>query len=69
MTLQKYPTLRWTPDGKRRTGRPKETWRRTVEGELRDLGMTWREAERKAQDRQLWRTMVMASCANMHEED
>jgi len=62
-------SLRWTPDGKRRRGRPKETWRRTVEGELRDLGMTWGEAERKAQDRQLWRTMVMASCANMHEED
>ena len=62
-------SLRWTPDGKRRRGRPKETCRRTVEGELRDLGMTWGEAERKAQDRQLLRTMVMVSCGNMLEED
>ena len=31
--------------------------------------MTWGEAERKAQDRQLLRTMVMVSCGNMLEED
>ena len=37
--------LRWTPDGRRKTGRPKETWRRTVqregerdEGEQQDIG-------------------------------
>ena len=41
--LQMPPTklprvaLRWTPDGHRKRGRPKETWRRTVERE-RDEG-------------------------------
>lgn len=28
--------LRWTPDGRRKRGRPKETWRRTVEREMKD---------------------------------
>ena len=32
--------LRWTPQGKRPVGGPKTTWRRTVEGELKDLEMT-----------------------------
>ena len=33
--------LRWTADGKRRRGRPKETWRRTVEKEMHECGLTW----------------------------
>ena len=28
--------LRWTPDGRRKRGRPKETWRRTVEKEMKE---------------------------------
>ncbi|XP_076090336.1 uncharacterized protein LOC143062556 [Mytilus galloprovincialis] len=62
--------LRWTPaEGKRKRWRPKETWRRTIESELRIIGMTWGEAERKAPDRQQWRALVVASCASAHEED
>ena len=33
--------LRWTPDGQRKRGRPKETWRRTVEREMKEKGWTW----------------------------
>ena len=62
-------SMRWTPAGKRKRGRPKETWRRTVESELKEIGMTWAEAEKKAQDRKLWRELVMALCASRHEED
>ncbi|XP_063426868.1 uncharacterized protein LOC134710440 [Mytilus trossulus] len=63
-------SLRWTPaEGKRKRGRPKETRRRTIESELGIIGMTWGEAERKAQDGQQWRALVVASCANAHEED
>ena len=29
--------LRWTPEGKRKRGRPKETWRCTVEREMKML--------------------------------
>ena len=33
--------LYWTPEGKRKKGRPKNTCRRTVEGELKTLHHTW----------------------------
>nr|KAG5708729.1 hypothetical protein BaRGS_034946 [Batillaria attramentaria] len=38
--------LRWTPDGRRKRGRPKETWRRTVEREMKEQGWTWNFLER-----------------------
>ena len=34
--------LTWVPEGKRKRGRPRETWRRTVEKELKKR--TWAEA-------------------------
>jgi hypothetical protein len=44
--------LDWAPEGKRKRGRPKETWRRTVEKERKQIGFnTWAEATRQAQDR------------------
>ena len=37
--------LTWAPEGKRRRGRPRETWRRTVNKERKHLGFkTWRHA-------------------------
>ena len=54
--------LRWTPDGRRKRGRPKETWRRTVERELRDNNWTWGHLERQAPDRHHWRSLVEALC-------
>ena len=50
--------LRWTPDGRRKRGRPKETWRRMIESEMKDLGKKWKETEKKAKDRQMWRVLV-----------
>ena len=61
--------LRWTPEGKRKQGRPKTTWRRTVEAEMRDLGSSWGELEKKAQNREEWRTLVLALCAFGHNKD
>ena len=55
--------LRWTPQGKRKRGRPKITWRRSVEAELRDGGLTWETASKQAKDRQKWRSLVEAPCA------
>ena len=37
--------LRWTPPGKRKQGRLKTTWRRTVMAELKEIGLTWDEAQ------------------------
>ena len=44
--------LTWAPEGKRRRGRPRETWRRMINKEREHLGFkTWRHAEVTAKDR------------------
>ena len=49
----------WTPEGKRKRGRPKETWRRTIERERKDLGFqSWTEATKVATERDQWRRLV-----------
>ena len=55
--------MRWTSEGKRRRGRPKTTWRRTVETELRELNYSWSTIEKLARDRQGLRNFVAALCA------
>ena len=60
--------LRWNPPGKRKRGRPKTTWRRSVEAELKDMGLTWGEAESLAKDRPAWRLRV-AVFSNKRDAD
>ena len=55
--------VHWTPEGKRSRGRPKTTWRRTVEKELRELNYSWSTIEKLAKDRQGWKDFVAALCA------
>uniref|UniRef100_H3B4N3 Reverse transcriptase domain-containing protein n=1 Tax=Latimeria chalumnae TaxID=7897 RepID=H3B4N3_LATCH len=43
--------LTWTPQGKRNRGRPKGTWRNTVETERQRFDKTWSEFKWLAQDR------------------
>ena len=59
-------TLHWTPEGKRKRRRPKNTWRRTVEGELKTLHHTWGTVQKLAQNRQGWSTFVAALHASRH---
>lgn len=61
--------LRWTHQGKRPWGRPKTTWRKTVENELKELHLTWGEAEKKAKNRTEWRDLVLTLCSDQSEED
>ena len=35
----------WNPQGYRRRGRPKRTWRRTLEDEIRGTGRSWNEVK------------------------
>jgi len=37
--------LSWTPPGRRKPGRPKTTWRKTVMAELQDIELSWGEAQ------------------------
>ena len=62
--------LTWTPEGKRKRGRPTTTWRRTVEKERSKAGwQSWREVRTAAQDRDRWRAYVEALCANLAPVD
>ena len=61
--------LRWTPEGKRRRGRPKMTWRRTIESEMKEHNLTWGKLEKKAKDREEWKALVLALCASGHNKD
>ncbi|KAG1670713.1 hypothetical protein GQR58_016707 [Nymphon striatum] len=46
---------KWTPPGRRNTGRPRTTWRRMVEKERKDLGFTtWEKARTPANQREKW---------------
>ncbi|CAG9112518.1 unnamed protein product [Plutella xylostella] len=52
------------PNGKRSRGRPVQTWRRSVENELRAAGLSWSEAKSTAEDRRKWRTLVETLCTS-----
>ena len=61
--------LGWTPEGRRKRGRPKTTWRRMVENERNNAGWkTWTSARRAATNRDEWRRDVRALCAFWHGE-
>ena len=48
--------LYWTPQGSRRVGRSKETYRRTLHRDLRRNGMSMEELREMAHDRGMWKT-------------
>ena len=48
--------LTWTPEGRRKRGRPRETWRRMVERKRDELGFKdWTKADSCARDQEAWR--------------
>lgn len=51
--------LNWNPQGKRRQGRPRKTWRRTVEEETQH---TIAELKRIAENREQWKYFVNTLC-------
>ena len=51
--------LSWAPNGKRKRGRPRETWRRTVERERAEMKSTsWATAAAVAKDRDKWKQLI-----------
>jgi hypothetical protein len=50
----------WNHQGYRRRGRPKRTWRRTIEDEIRNTGRSWNEVKRIAGDRNAWKLFMDA---------
>jgi len=60
-TIEKT-ALDWNPQGYRRRGRLKGTWRRTIEDEIRNTGKSWNEVKGIAGDRSAWKLIVDALC-------
>jgi hypothetical protein len=54
--------LDWNPQGYRRGRRPKSTWRRKTEDEIRGTGRSWNEVKRIAGDRKAWKLFMDALC-------
>jgi hypothetical protein len=67
-TLRKADTsitkqaLTWNPQGTRKKGRPRTSWRRTIAADLEVMGRSWGQTRQLAQDRQRWRRAVEALC-------
>ena len=68
-TLRKPPSnisrqaLNWNPQGQRKRGRPRNTWRRELEKDIKRTGHTWKQLEGIAQDRGDWRVIVGGLCS------
>ncbi|XP_039294154.1 uncharacterized protein LOC111048357 [Nilaparvata lugens] len=60
--------LQWNPAGRRRRGRPRDTWRRGVPKELKDAGKEWREMKVLAQNRAIKEDIMrsLSSRLEMH---
>ena len=56
--------LHWTPEGKGKRDRQKNTRRHTVEGEMKTMNNTWGTVVMMAKERQKWRTIVAAVQTN-----
>jgi len=54
--------LDWNPQGYRRRGRPKRTWRRTTD-EIRSTKRSWNEVKGIAGDHDAWKLFMDALCS------
>ena len=51
-------TTKWNAEGSRRRGRPKDTWRRTIQREMRLKNLREDDISNLAEDRTAWRSLV-----------
>ena len=55
--------LTWNPQGERKRGRPRNSWRQDTEAELKQQGTNWSGMTRAAQNRVRWRRVVDGLCS------
>ena len=58
-----HHALIWNLQGKRKRGRPRNSWRRDTKTELKQQGTNWTGAARLAQNRVRWRGVVDVLCS------
>ena len=62
--------LTWTPEGRRKRGRPRTTWRTTAERERKKAGWkNWSEVQIAVADGAGWQSCAEALCATWHQVD
>ena len=52
--------LLWSPQGNRKSGRPRNSWRRSV---IKETGRSWNELRFLAADRQKWKGLIDNLCS------
>ena len=58
--------LTWVPDkGKRKKGRPRHNWRRTIDDDLKNAGLSKQKATEIANNRKEWGKLI-ARCVQGH---
>jgi len=50
--------LDWNPQGHRKKGKPRQTWKRSTLKEAEQTGKTWQEIKTAAQNRVRWTHLV-----------
>ena len=55
--------LTWNPQGSRKRGRPRNTWRRYLDKERARMGVTWGELCRTAEDRDGFKALIGGLCS------
>ena len=58
-----HQALTWKLQGKRKRGRPRNSWRQDIEAELKQQGTNWTGATRLAQNRVWWRGVINGLCS------
>ena len=61
--------LDWNPQGVRRRGRPRITWKRSIKEEIRGENKTWREVKAIATQRERWKSFTNALCSKRNDRN
>ena len=59
--------LEWNPQGSRQRGRPKMSWKGSLDIEIKNFRLTWKELKVVAKDRDPWRNLVEALCSTRNK--
>ncbi|XP_068757993.1 uncharacterized protein [Montipora capricornis] len=60
-------TLTWNPQGKRKRGRPRNSWSRDTEAVMKQKGSNWTGLAREAQNKVRWRGVVDGLCSTRND--
>ncbi len=60
--------LSWNPQGKRSRGRPKSTWRRSTEQEMKVVGLSWQQLDQRVQEQRGWMVLIDGLCSLVNQK-